>query len=232
MADLKARRHLFFDLDDTLWDFEGNSSQVLQELFHEFALENKLGAAFPDFYKTYMATNLDLWTRYYQKQIDKAYLRNHRFNLVFNSFNYDNYEENLAITNQYLERAPRGKLLKEGCLEVLGYLKQSYELHLITNGFKEVQGIKLDNCGLRGYFSAVVISEEHQLTKPDEQIFRLAEAMAGARHSECIMIGDNFECDVQGALAAGWEAIYFPGREMPAFKGHTIRSLYDLKALL
>lgn len=230
MAHLRSRKHLFFDLDDTLWDFEGNSSRVLQELFHEFALEEKLNTNFQDFYAAYKMTNAELWTRYYQKQIDKAYLRNHRFNLAFSRFGYDNYEENLLITGQYLERSPKGKLLKEGCLEMLDYLKHNYKLHLITNGFKEVQAIKINSCGLRNYFSAIVISEEHSLTKPDEAIFRLAESMAGASREECVMIGDNFECDIQGALNAGWEAIHISDSAAPGFTGHSISSLKEIKA--
>ncbi len=203
---------------------------MLQDLFQEFDLQQKLQADFKEFYAAYKVTNVELWARYYQKQIDKAYLRNHRFNLAFNRFGYDNYDENLLITAHYLERSPKGKLLKEGCIEVLDYLKANYNLHLITNGFKEVQAIKLESSGLRNYFSAIVISEEHSLTKPDEAIFRLAETMAGAGREECVMIGDNFECDVQGALNAGWEAIHFSDTALPGFQGHSISSLKEIKA--
>lgn len=231
MTHLRSRKHVFFDLDDTLWDFEGNSSVVLQDLFREFELNRKLGVDFGDFYTSYKAVNAGLWARYYQREIDKAYLRNHRFNLAFNRFGYDNYEENLLITAHYLERAPKGRLLKDGCLEMLNYLKERYTLHLITNGFKEVQAIKIDNCQLRGYFSAIIISEEHNLTKPDEKVFRLAESMAGATQEQCVMIGDNFECDVKGALNAGWEAVHFSGTSAPGFTGYSISSLKEIRSL-
>ena len=88
-------------------------------------------------------------------------------------------------------------------------LNKNYHLHIITNGFKEVQAIKIDGCGLRNYFKNIIISEEHNLSKPEEKIFRLAESFADAKTEECVMIGDNFESDIVGALNAGWEAIYF-----------------------
>ncbi len=228
---MKHIKHIFFDLDDTLWDFEKNSGQVLEQLFAEFDLTGKLNTDFQTFHTTYKKTNLNLWLQYAKKEIDKQYLRNHRFNLVFNQFNYDNYAENLIITDHYLNRAPKGNHLKEGCIETLDYLKQNYQLHIITNGFKEVQHIKIDGCGLRNYFSNIIISEEHDLTKPDEKIFRLAEKFAGAKKEECVMIGDNFESDVEGAINAGWEAIYFPKEDRPGYTGRSINNLSELKLL-
>lgn len=218
-------------MDDTLWDFEKNSGHVLQQLFLEFELTGKLKTDFNNFHSTYKKTNTQLWLQYAKKEIDKSYLRNHRFNLVFKQFDYDNYDENLIITDHYLNRAPNGRHLKDGCIDVLDYLKQNYQLHIITNGFKEIQHIKIDGCGLRDYFSNIIISEEHNLTKPDEQIFRLAENFAGAKKEECIMIGDNFKSDVEGALNAGWDAIYFSESHSAEYTGRFIRELTELKLL-
>ena len=228
---MKNIKHIFFDLDDTLWDFEKNSGHVLQQLFLEFDLTGKLKTDFNNFHTTYKKTNTQLWLQYAKKEIDKNYLRNHRFNLVFKQFDYDNYNENLIITDHYLNRAPNGKHLKEDCIDVLDYLKQKYQLHIITNGFKEVQYIKIDGCGLRDYFSNIIISEEHNLTKPDEQIFRLAEKFACAKKEECIMIGDNFTSDVEGALKVGWDAIYFPSEPDKNYTGRAIHSLKELKKI-
>jgi putative hydrolase of the HAD superfamily len=227
---LKNIKHIFFDLDDTLWDFEKNSGKVLQQLFLEYDLTSKLKTDFENFHFTYKKINLSLWQQYSKKEIDKQYLRNHRFNIVFNKFGYNNYEENLNITEHYLTRAPKGTHLKTGCIEVLEYLNQKYHLHIITNGFKEIQFIKIDGCGLRSYFKNIIISEEHNLTKPDEQIFRLAENFANADKENCVMIGDNFESDIQGAINAGWKAIWLTeeqGRE--GF--YTIDDLLKLKTL-
>src|SRR4051812_27525854 len=108
MADLKNRKHLFFDLDDTLWDFEKNSSAVLKELFIEFAMAEKLNVDFDNFYLAYKIINQDLWSQYYKKTIDKTFLRNNRFNLAFGKFNYDHAGESLLVNEQYLLRAPHG----------------------------------------------------------------------------------------------------------------------------
>jgi putative hydrolase of the HAD superfamily len=231
MAPLAHKKHLFFDLDDTLWDFNRNSGVVLEQLFVEFSLEEKLKAGFLEFHSEYKKINLQFWSRYYKKEIDKPFLRNNRFKETFKKFNYENHEENLLITEQYMQRAPHGTLLKDGCLETLMYLKEKYSLHIITNGFKEIQGIKLDGSGIKNYFSRVIISEEHGLTKPDEQIFRLAENLACAKKEECVMIGDSFESDVMGAINAGWEAIYLTEENSEKYTGRTIVSLKELQKL-
>lgn len=229
MAHLKSKKHIFFDFDDTLWDFQKNSAVVLEELFSEFELEGKLKTDFSGFIKHYRDINLHLWSQYYKRQIDKQHMRNHRFNIVFNKFGYDNYHENLLITEQYIQRTPKGTCLKDGCIDTLDYLKSKYILHIITNGFKEIQGIKLDGCGLRGYFKNVIISEEHDLVKPEEKIFRLAEKIAGARAEDCVMVGDSFESDIEGALNAGWDAIYFAEENNANFSGKYISRLEELK---
>jgi putative hydrolase of the HAD superfamily len=231
MVNLKLKQHLFFDFDDTLWDFEKNSAIVLKDLFTEFELETKLKTDFDTFYRHYKTVNQVLWSKYYKKQIDKTYLRNHRFNEAFKLFDYDNYQENLLVTEQYLFRSPKGTLLKENCLEVLDYLHQKYHLHIITNGFKEVQYIKLNGSGIKKYFKNVIISEEHQLTKPDEKIFRLAETLALTKHQHCVMIGDNLESDIQGASNAGWEAIYFSEQSQHDFNYPQIKNLIELKSI-
>lgn len=226
------KKHLFFDLDDTLWDFEKNSQIVIRELFDEFVLETKLNTDIDSFLAAYKTINLGLWSKYYKKEINKQYLRNHRFNLAFQHFGYDNYNENLLVTEQYLARAPKGSFLKEGCVEVLNYLQQKgYGLHIITNGFKEVVDIKMDTSGLRSYFSHIIISEEHELTKPDEKIFRLAERYANTEAWHCVMIGDSFESDIVGAKKAGWEAIYFTANNPEDFKGRVINKLEELRAI-
>jgi putative hydrolase of the HAD superfamily len=222
MDRLKDKKHLFFDFDDTLWDFQKNSTLVLIELFYEYRLAEKLNAELNEFLAAYKKTNLLFWAQYHKRQIDKQYLRNNRFNETFKLFGYENYSENLKITEDYLNRAPHGKSLKEDCVETLEYLKENYQLHIITNGFREVFALKMKACGIQRYFDQIIISEEHNAIKPDEKIFRLAELFAKTNAKECVMIGDSFESDIQGALNAGWEAIYLTEEE-------TIRS--DIKSI-
>lgn len=223
-------KHIFFDLDDTLWDFEKNSSYILKQLYAEYSLNEKLKVSYDEFYKYYKQLNLDFWSRYNKGIIDKQYLRNNRFHEAFKNFNYDNYNENLLITEQYISRAPHGKHLKEGCIEVLNYLQKNYQLHIITNGFKEIQHIKIDNCGLRNYFQNIIISEEHQVNKPNKKIFELSEKQAGALPKESVMIGDNYESDIEGAINAGWKAIHM-NHSLPQIHHQQINSLQELKQL-
>lgn len=231
MADLTHKKHIFFDLDDTLWDFEKNSGIVLEELFHEYHLQQKLGVDFETFSQAYKKNNQAFWKLYYTKQIDKQFLRNHRFNETFKLFGYDNYDENLKITEHYLQRSPKGTHLKEGCVEVLQYLRHRHTLHIITNGFKEVQSVKMEGSGIQHFFDIILVSEEHQLTKPDEKIFRLAESLTGADSNDCVMIGDNMESDIQGALQAGWEAIYYSPQKHAGYNGRHIEHLHQLKSI-
>lgn len=225
-------KHIFFDLDDTLWDFEKNSSAVLEDLFSELGLASKLNTDFSTFHVTYKNVNSDLWRAYYKKEIDKQFLRNNRFDIVFKKFNYYNFSENLLATDNYLARSPYGMHLKDGCLETLNYLKSKYTLHIITNGFKEVQYIKLNNCGLNTYFTKIIVSDEQGLTKPDTEIFRLAESMASCKPEDCVMIGDNYESDVEGAISAGWKAIYFNDEIKPNSSAGTIQNLRELMTFL
>lgn len=221
-------KHIFFDLDDTLWDFEKNSSSVLRQIFSEFELEQKLNTNFISFYTTYKEVNNEFWKKYNKGIIDKQHLRNNRFNETFKKFNYNNYTENLEVTELYIARSPFGTHLKDGCLELLEHLKEKYKLHIITNGFKEIQNIKLDNCGLKIYFDQIIISEEHQVNKPNEKIFRISETLAGCHKNECLMIGDNFESDIEGAHAAGWKTIWLNDKKQDV-EFHQIQELKELK---
>ncbi|WP_317898680.1 YjjG family noncanonical pyrimidine nucleotidase [Aurantibacillus circumpalustris] len=229
MVNLKHKKHLFFDFDDTLWDFKKNSTAVLNKLFYEYSLNEKLKTDLNSFLDVYKKINLLFWSKYTKKEIDKTYLRNNRFKETFKLFDYTNEEDNLIITEQYLRLAPQGSELKEGCVDTLEYLKKNYHLHIITNGFREVFAIKMNACGIRDYFDQIIISEEHKAIKPDVKIFRLAESFAKAKSDECVMIGDSLESDVQGALNAGWEAIHFNEEELFLKNEKTISKLVQLK---
>lgn len=225
---MKHKKHLFFDFDDTLWDFQKNSAQLLEELFLEFHLEEKLKTNFKNFLAHYQKTNLELWSKYYKRLVTKDEMRNHRFNTVFKNFGYDNYEENIQITHHYLTRGPRGTDLKEGCLETLTYLKEKYSLHIITNGFSESQHVKISGSGLKSFFDKIIISDEHNFIKPEPEIFRLAERLTGAKTEDCVMIGDSMESDIKGALNAGWDAIHYNELQNSTHQGYIISSLSDL----
>lgn len=231
MTQFKDIKHIFFDLDDTLWDFERNSSGVLQQLYHEFELKDKLRVEFADFHIQYKTINSDLWKQYNRGSISKQELRNNRFHNTFRSFHYDNFEENMRMTEEYLLRSPHGTHLHEGCHEVLSFLQSKYKLHIITNGFSEVQSIKLKNCNLSSYFNEIIISEVHRVNKPDLRIFRISEELTGAKPQECLMIGDNYETDIEGASAAGWNTLWFRPNQTEQIE-NSLSSLLELKELL
>lgn len=229
MQKQSHKKHLFFDLDDTLWDFQSNSERVLRELYQEFDLSQKLNSEVQVFLEEYKRVNLLFWSLYGKGKIDKTYLREQRFKETFKRFNYENESDNSTLTQEYLRRAPKGSTLKQGCLEILNYLRPKHKLHIITNGFREIQRVKIDSGGIQDFFEHIIISEEYGLNKPDVRIFRLAEQLSGAEPAECVMIGDNFENDVQGALNAGWAAIHLDSENSAENSSTTIRNLLDLK---
>jgi putative hydrolase of the HAD superfamily len=223
--------HLFFDLDNTLWDFDLNSHNVLQQLFHELELAGKLNTDFNVFHAHYKKKNDELWHLYYKKQIEKSELRYRRFHDSFLNFGLDDVELSKHLSEEYVRLSPYSKALKPGCMEMLADLSAKHQLHVITNGFKEIQHIKIDNSGLRPYLNEVIISEEHGLTKPNVEIFRLAEGKVGAKKDECVMIGDNWVSDIEGALGAGWKAVFYKLNEHALFDHKDLQTIEHLSEL-
>lgn len=226
-------KHVFFDLDHTIWDFEKNSQEALQEIFslHKVVVE---GVDYREFYTQYKVINEQYWDLYRKNEVTKEELRVGRFRDAFNLFNR-NFE--FAFLDQfakdYLARSPYKTNLFEGSIEILEYLKKSYQLHIITNGFKDVQYIKLRESKLDTYFNVIVCSDEVGVKKPDPEIFKFALKTAMAAPEESIMIGDCPEADVKGALAVGMNAAWFnPLQEINQSNLFSIRNLIDLKAIL
>ncbi len=231
---LKNIQHVFFDLDRTLWDFESNSRATLEELFSEFDLEQKLGVSSNDFIHEYKRINEIFWEEYRNGVIDKKDLRHGRFEAALKYFNHADTRLAAQIGELYIDRSPRKTGLIDGSIEVLEYLKPKYSLHIITNGFDEVQHIKMKSSGLDGYFQEHITSELAGAKKPSRVIFDHAAALANSTANNSVMIGDHFEADIEGALNVGWKAIYFePDRPK---KGGTdyihIHRLIELKDLL
>jgi putative hydrolase of the HAD superfamily len=230
---IKQIKHIFFDLDNTLWDFEKNSREALLHLFIEHKIEQYCETDFDNFIKIYEAINHELWHLYSLNQTTKEELRYQRFYKSFLHFNYNNLSLSHQWANDYLKISPYKTHLIDGAIDVLLYLKDKYELHIITNGFKEVQHIKLDYSNLKSYFNHIIISEEHGFNKPDIKIFDLAQQLADAQTHECVMIGDNFDTDIIGALNAKWKAIYLANikKENEDINYSQISRLIQLKEL-
>ncbi len=177
-------------------------------LFLEHNIQQHCQTDFENFIGVYEAINHELWHLYGLKQTTKEELRYQRFYMTFMHFKYDNLQLSHLWADDYLKISPYKTHLIDGAMDVLLHLKDKYQLHIITNGFKEVQHIKLDYSNLKSFFNHIIISEEHGFNKPDLKIFNVAQQLTKAQTHECVMIGDNYEADIIGALNAQWKAIY------------------------
>lgn len=228
MIQKENLKHIFFDLDDTLWDFETNSEAVLQHLFTDSKLDTKINTDFATFLMAYKKRNAELWQLYHHHRISKEELRNKRFYDTFIQFNFNDEEFSNQFSEAYIQLSPQGTALKKGTTELLELLSKTYELHIITNGFKEVQHLKIINSGLKPYFNNVLISEELGFNKPDIKIFKHAEKLCNAISSQCLMIGDNFETDIKGAKNASWQSIWYNPQKNKRYQSTQINCLTDL----
>ena len=202
-------RQLFFDLDRTLWDFETNSKAALNQLFEHHQLGDTI-EHFLHFHHTYVRVNAELWQQYGKGKLTKEELRDERFKKAL--AHHEIYDEGLAqkMSDGYIERTPYQTNLFPGALEMLEDLKkENYRMHIITNGFQEVQHIKLENSGLKPYFDMILCSEEVGFTKPHREIFDYALQKTACKAENAVMIGDDMKADVLGALGAGWRAVHF-----------------------
>lgn len=227
-------QHIFFDLDNTLWDFERNSLETLNELFEKYRLLELGVPSFEAFVKAYHQRNELLWDEYRKGLIDKATLRDQRFAFTFWDMGLEPGLAPPMLAHDYVTLGPRKNRLFPHAHETLRYLQDRYTLHIITNGFEEAQHIKIEAAELKSFFVEIIISEHTGFRKPDPGIFRFAEAKAGCRPDECLMIGDGLEVDVIGAQEAGWDAVYFnpEGKTHTATPNFEIRSLDELQTLL
>ena len=209
----KKYTHLFFDLDNTLWDFRLNSRQAIYETFLYFNLK-ECGIDFDEFFSTYSEYNDLLWAKYRKKEIHKNELKRQRFQKTFDDLNIEGIDA-VEMNDHYLGVMPLQTILVEGALEVLSVLKKrNYRLFIITNGFSEVQRKKMENSGLASFFEKVFISEEVKTPKPGREIFDYAITSTNAKKTKSLMIGDDWEVDVLGAVNNGINAIHFNSRSI------------------
>ena len=202
-------QHLFFDLDHTLWDFDSNAKATLTDMYAIFELDKKIAVPFNDFYRKYLYHNEILWERYHQGLISQEDLKWKRMWRTLLDFKIGDEDLARALSGKFLELLPTKKILFPHTIELLDYLiEKKYILHLITNGFEKTQWNKLSHSGLDKYFTHVITSEVSNSLKPKKEIFDYALQKAGATISNSIMIGDNPEADIQGAINAGMDSVF------------------------
>ncbi|MEO5595038.1 MAG: YjjG family noncanonical pyrimidine nucleotidase [Chitinophagaceae bacterium] len=226
-------KHLFFDLDHTLWDFEANSRQTLAELYETMNLKERGVDDFERFNKNYLVHNEKLWDRYRKGFIKTEELRWKRMWLTLLDFKIGDEKLAREMGLVFLNLLPSRKLLFPHAIEILNYLTQkNYVLHLITNGFEATQHAKLKNSGLDSFFKEVVTSEGSNSLKPHKAIFDYALLKSNANLKESIMLGDDIDVDIAGARAAGLDQVYVNhlNKPLPAIQPtFTITSLKELE---
>ena len=224
-------KHLFFDLDHTLWDFESNAKQTLQELYIKMELIAYGVSSFDAFYERYTYHNTRLWDRYRKGFIKRDDLRWKRMWNTLLDFKTGNEQLARAMDSFFLDKLPTRTILFPHTVEVLEYLRgKGYTLHLITNGFEAVQHSKLKYSGLTGFFEAVITSEGSNSLKPHKEIFEYALRKTGATQTESIMLGDDMEADIAGAKNAGIDQVYVNHKNIPASLQPTY-TVYSLNGL-
>ena len=227
-------QHIFFDLDRTLWDFDKNSIKTLEQLFRDFGLKDHFGT-FLFFKNRYEHHNKKLWIAYYQNRIEKEVLVYRRFHLTLKEAGLDDIELAKEIAADFIELSPLQTETFPHTHDCLEYLKsKNYQLHIITNGFNEVQGRKLQNSKLEHFFSHVITSENAGANKPHPQIFEFALNLTGAQLEKSVMIGDDLTTDIKGAREIGMDHIYFNPKKKSHQENtnHEIQSLKELIGIL
>jgi putative hydrolase of the HAD superfamily len=226
----KSYKHLFFDLDHTLWDFDRNSEATLRRLYKEYDLKSQGIDDFDALFRSYNIHNDKLWERYRNGFIKREELRWKRMWLMLLDHKIADTSLAHEISTAYLEILPTQTLLVPYAKELLEHCKGRYQMHLITNGFETTQRLKLQYSGIARYFTHLVTSEKSNSMKPHRDIFDFALNIAKAEVADSIMIGDAVDIDILGAINAGWDTAYYnpnntPHRHKPTYE---VRNLEEL----
>lgn len=224
------KKHLFFDLDHTLWDFDRNSAVAFDVIFKRHGFEFSTD----EFLKHYIPRNQHYWKLYQVNQISHEDLRYYRLKDIFDILKVEVSKEQVnQISEDYITHLPNSNHLFDGAIEVLEYLQPNYHLHIITNGFHFVQDKKLKNSNIEHFFKTITNSEMAGVKKPHPNIFEFALSLAKANKKESVMIGDSWEADIEGAIDFGMDAIFFNAENTSQKNGVVqVNHLLELKNIL
>lgn len=206
---MKKFTHIFFDLDHTLWDYDFNARKVLKDLYEHYQLDKYLTSSVEGFISTFFQVNAQLWHYYNAGQISRDDIRVKRFRDVVKICGCNDIEFGDSLTEFFLFSCPRQTRIMPHADIILDYLHKKYQLSIITNGFDEVQALKLRSCGLDKYFNYVFTSETTGHRKPAAELFYHALEITKAEKSTTLMIGDNPTTDIQGAVNAGITPLFY-----------------------
>lgn len=218
---------MIFDLDHTLWDYDKNCAEAIHELYIKNELKKKGISSAEKFLEVFMKMNMQMWDQYDMGIIDRDVIRYQRFHRILLALGVDDYQLSLSMSSEYVSLSPTKKHLLPNAKEILDYLEKKYNLLIITNGFDEIQTVKLASSGISGYFDQVITSETAGHKKPAKEIFEYALA-DNYQATDVIMIGDNLNTDIKGAANAGIDSAYFN----PAKKPHQHKMKYEISNLI
>jgi len=234
MTQSRSRyKSLFFDLDDTLWDTAHNNKVCLEEIYTDYRFGHYY-PSFEDFFNMYMPHNLQLWVKYRNHEIDRNTLILDRLLYVLRPMGIHDEAFAWKINNDFLYRTTTKTRLVDGAIGLLEYLVSGYRLFIISNGFREIQSLKMQNSGLAPYFERIFLSEDVSIQKPHKKIFDYALKNSNSRRSASLMIGDSFEADITGAQNARIDQIWLnPSHEAytgkpPTFTVHTLAGIKEI----
>lgn len=231
-----AYKHLFFDLDHTLWDFERNSAECLADIYEIFDFKSLNISTLEAFQQEFSVVNKRQWSLLEQNLITHDELRRRRFQETLENLGVENLKKSfgLEINEYFLELLPKKAHLIDGAVEVLDYLLPKYELHIISNGWQDIQVNKMKSSEIHHYFGEIITNELAGTRKPDRRIFDYALETTKANLAESLMIGDNYEADILGAINANIDTVFYnpdniPTEQKPTFD---IKKLVELKEIL
>ena len=221
---------VFFDLDHTLWDFDKNSELAFEKIFRKDhpTLDTKV------FIAVYAPINQACWKLYQMDKMTQEELRYKRLKDSFDAIDYSISDEAiLQFSNDYITFLPENNALFDGAKAILEYLKTKYKLHVITNGFADVQYKKIVNSGIADYFTSITNSEMAGVKKPNPKIYEHAMTLANTQKKNAIMIGDCLDADIKGAIDFGIHAIFFnPEKKEVPLNVTSVNHLLELKNIL
>ncbi|KIA89388.1 YjjG family noncanonical pyrimidine nucleotidase [Kaistella jeonii] len=228
-------QHIFFDLDNTLWDHRRNAYLTLKEIFKKEQVSERYNLDFEEFHTEYFTINERLWEQIRDGEIDKEYLREHRFYDTFVFFGIDDFELSQTFETQFLDEILNYNDLVEGAFEILEYLSEKkYKLHILSNGFKEVTFKKCELSGIKNYFQTITSADEINIRKPQPEVYDYALKKAEAKIEESMMIGDDWIADVEGGKSFGLKVVFFDvfNDNFEAEDVKVIKKLKELKDFL
>lgn len=231
---MKTYQCVLFDLDHTLWDYDANCEEALHQLYTKHQLNERGIGTFSLFLTTFLKINTQLWYQYDLGLIGREVIRDQRFHQVLSSLGLEDYPLSLTLSEEYVLLSPTKKKLLPNALPTLQYLKEKYTLVIVTNGFEDIQKVKMTSSGIQSYFKKVITSEQAGHRKPAKEIFEYTLKHGGYLAHEVIMVGDNLLTDIKGARNAFIDTIFFNPSKIPHHEpvSYEISDLLELKQIL